>query len=68
MPGSMPHISNHEQIVPECEGCEKIHRCINGKLICSSYICPRIMWWCQEKCPDATHINHDLVEDPVKEP
>lgn len=62
------NVCDHEEIIPECEGCQRVYKCINGKLICGFYTCPHTQWWFGEDCPQATHIEHKDEEDPVKEP
>jgi hypothetical protein len=68
MPGPIPKIYNHEEVVPKCNGCRRIVKCVNGRLICNCCIFPYTQWWFEEICPQATHINYKNEEDPIKEP
>ncbi len=67
MPGSF-NIRSHEKVVPECKGCQRIHKYLNGRVICNYHRFPHTMWWFGETCPQATHIKYRNDEDPVKEP
>jgi hypothetical protein len=68
MSSSFGSICDHEEIVNECQGCKRVHKCYNGKIICSIHRCPETKWWGGETCPDTTNIDHVDKEDPVKEP
>ena len=51
-----PNIRDSEEIVPECEGCGKVvYSIVIKKKICAMYVCPKIKWWFEEICPQATH-------------
>ena len=58
-------IQDHEEIVPECEGCTRIHDCVvNKTLICACYKFPRCQWWFDQVCDQATHHPHKPLEYP----
>ena len=61
----MHDIHSHEDIVPECKGCKKIFKLLNGRFVCNhnGNVFPRTKWWFGEKCPQATHIDNK-DEDP----
>ncbi len=67
MPGSYS-ICDHEEIIPECEGCQRVFKCLNRRVICSYYPFPHTQWWFGETCPQATHVKHEDEEDPIKYP
>jgi hypothetical protein len=59
----------HEPIVSECEGCDRIVKYWkDGKLICACHPFPKMNWWPGLPCEKATHINISDEEDPIKEP
>jgi hypothetical protein len=62
-------LHDHEEVVPECEGCKKISYSIVLKQnICSCYVFPRTQWWFGT-CDQATHFpSKKPTEDPIKEP
>ena len=68
MKTGQPTITESEEVVEECNGCNHAIKSIRNKTICTSYIYPRICWWFNQLCPDATHIEHKMLEDPIKEP
>lgn len=57
-----------EEIVPECQGCERRIQTLKKRMICAIHKYPLINWWFGESCPQATHINRKPEEDPIKEP
>ncbi len=68
MKTGQPPITDNEDIVEQCKGCGHVIKTVRNKTICSCHRCPRINWWFEESCPQATHIEHKLKEDPIKEP
>ena len=59
-----------EEIASECNGCERItlsHP--SKKRVCCIFNYPRVQWWFDEYCKQATHcIQPPPHEDPIKEP
>lgn len=54
------NIYDSEEIVTECEGCDYTDfSIVVRKNICLRYRCPKVVWWREEKCPYATHIEQD---------
>lgn len=62
-------ITNHDPIVPECEGCMRIFREINGekRLICRWCAFPKMQWIGGFACSGCTTIEHKPSEDPEEE-
>ncbi len=61
---------NHEEVVPECEGCIRVLYCIICKInVCGRHPYPRTQWWFPGiPCDDASHHPQKPTEDPIKEP
>jgi len=50
----------HEDIVSECEGCERVlEYYMGGRFICACHPFPRMKWLCGYPCDTATHIKKD---------
>jgi hypothetical protein len=62
-------ISDHEEIIPECEGCIRAQYSILTRTrICVIHPFPRIRWWFDLQCEDATHLSRKPSEDPIDYP
>ena len=61
-------IIKHQKVVPECEGCKRIYKRYDGIIVCISNRFPHTQWWFGMICPDTTTIEHEIYEDPIKEP
>lgn len=66
--GADNSIYEHKEIVPECKGCKKIHKRLDGKLICRCHCFPNTKWWFDDKCSQATHIKQSYKENPYEGP
>ena len=56
----------HEDIVSECEGCERVLKYYRGdRLICACHPFPRMKWLCGFPCESATHIDQKDSEHPI---
>jgi len=61
-------IPNHEDVVSECEGCDRVIKHWKGdRYICACHPFPRIKWLCGYPCEDDTK-NETHKEDPIKKP
>lgn len=66
----VPHhgIFCHQEVEPQCKGCKKIFKRIDGKIICNCHCFPHTQWWFGIDCAQATHTKQKDTEDPIKEP
>lgn len=54
-----PTSQQFEEIVEQCEGCNRIIETVWKKRICACHCFPHTQWWFGDDlpCPQATHIN-----------
>ena len=62
------NIKDHQKIVPQCRGCQRIFERYDGEIICNRNAFPDTKWWFGLPCPDTTALERKPDEDPIKEP
>jgi len=62
-------LHDHDEVVPECEGCRRIQYSIITKLrICACYPFPESQWWFGPCDQTTNQPPKKPIEDPIKEP